>query len=237
MSGDAAMLKGSRVLVTGASRGYGAAVARALAVQGARLILTATESAHLERVGQDCRAAGAIVDVVVLDLSSVASVDAAAGSVAALVPRLEGVVMNAGIIGRRAPLGEADVDDVRHVLEVDLLNQVRLLQRIDPLIARDAAVVLVTSGAAGRAGWAGYALAKAGMEAAVRMLRDEWADRHVRVVAVNPGPIRTRMRAAAHPEEDPSTVPHPSARVGPVLAILAGEDPGPRIEASEWGLA
>lgn len=235
MRGDAAMLKGSRVLVTGASRGYGAAVARALAAHGAHLILTATDPAHLVRVVQDCRAAGTHVDSVVLDLASSQSVDAAAVAVAARAPRLEGVVMNAGIIGAKGMLGDVDVDDVRHVLEVDLQNQVRLLQRIDPLIAHDAGVVLITSGAAGRPGWAGYALAKAGLEVAGQMLREEWSDRRIRVVAVNPGPIRTRMRAAAHPHEDPSTVPHPSARVQAVLAILAGEDPGPRAEASEWG--
>ncbi|HSI31101.1 MAG TPA: hypothetical protein VK951_07215, partial [Miltoncostaeaceae bacterium] len=66
------------------------------------------------------------------------------------------------------------------------------------------------------------------------MLRDELADREIRCVGVNPGGTRTEMRAAAYPDEDPATVPHPSSRVGPFIAILAGEDPGPHVEAAQW---
>jgi NAD(P)-dependent dehydrogenase (short-subunit alcohol dehydrogenase family) len=66
------------------------------------------------------------------------------------------------------------------------------------------------------------------------MLREELADRRIRCVAVNPGPVRTEMRAAAHPKEDPATVPHPSTVVEPFLAIAAGADPGPRVDAAQW---
>jgi NAD(P)-dependent dehydrogenase (short-subunit alcohol dehydrogenase family) len=66
------------------------------------------------------------------------------------------------------------------------------------------------------------------------MWRRELADRGIRCVAVNPGPARTRMRAAAYPGEDPETVPRPSALVGPFVAIAAGTDPGPHVEAAEW---
>jgi len=119
---------------------------------------------------------------------------------------------------------------------VDLTGQVRLLQRLAPSIADHAGVVLVTSGAAGRPGYGAYAIAKAGLESVGLMLREEWARRGIRVVAVNPGPVRTQMRAEAHPAEDPATVPPPADRVAPVLAVLAGDDPGPRVQASEWGL-
>ncbi|MBL6633120.1 MAG: SDR family NAD(P)-dependent oxidoreductase [Thermoleophilia bacterium] len=237
MTPDDATLYGSRVLVTGASRGYGAAIARALAARGARLLLTATQESRLVRVADDCRAAGADTTAMTLHLSSPDSIDALATAVAAAVPRLEGVVMNAGVLGPTGPLDACDPDQVARAIQVDMLGQARLLTRLSPVIADGAGVVLVTSGAAGRPGYAGYALGKAGLEALGLMLREEWAHRGIRVVAINPGPVRTDMRAQAHPQEDPATVPPPSERVAPVLAVLAGEDPGPRVQAAEWGLS
>lgn len=237
MTPDDATLHGSRVLVTGASRGYGAAIARALAARGARLLLTATQEGRLARVADDCRAAGAETTALELDLASSDSIDGLAHAVAATVPRLEGVVMNAGVLGPTGPLDACDPDQVARAIQVDMLGQARLLARLSPVIADGAGVVLVTSGAAARPGYAGYALGKAGLEALGLMLRGEWAHRGIRVVAINPGPVRTDMRAQAHPEEDPATVPPPSERVAPVLAVLAGEDPGPRVQAAEWGLA
>lgn len=237
MTADGATLDGARVLVTGASRGYGAAVARALAARGAHLVLTATDTSHLARVADQCRAEGCACDLVALDLASPQSVDSAAADVGRAVPRLEGVVMNAGVLGPMGPLDRADPDAIGHAVDVDLTGQVRLLQRISPLIADRAGVVLVTSGAAARPGYGAYALGKAGLEALGLMLRQEWAPRGIRVVAVNPGPVRTAMRAEAHPEEDPATVPPPAERVAPVIAVLEGADPGPRVQASEWGLS
>lgn len=237
MAADAATLDGARVLVTGASRGYGAALARALAHDGARLVLTATSVDHLTRVRDDCRAAGATCDTVALDLSVARSIDAAAAGISALVSRLEGVVLNAGILGPLGPLDAADPDAVAEVLQVDLIGQVRLVQRLSPIIADGAGVVLVTSAAAGRPGYGGYALGKAGLDALAQMLREEWSHRGIRVVTVNPGPIRTRMRAQAHPSEDPATVPPPADRIAPVMAVLRGENPGPHVEAVQWGLS
>ncbi len=237
MAVDRANLSGSRVLVTGASRGYGAAVARALALHGARLLLTATEPVHLARVMRDCRGAGADCTAIVLDLADPASIDRAVEEVGATVPRLEGVVMNAGILGPMGPLDQADPDGIAHALAITLTGPVRVMQRLSPLIADRAGVVLVTSGAAARPGYGAYGLGKAGLEALGFMLRGEWAHRGIRVVAVNPGPVRTDMRAEAHPGEDPATVPPPSERVAPVLAVLAGDDPGPRVQAAQWGLS
>lgn len=237
MPADRANLVGSRVLVTGASRGYGAAIARALAAHDARLVLTATDTGHLAHVMERCVDAGAQCTAVALDLADEGSIDRAAAEVATAVPRLEGVVLNAGVLGPTGPLDRADPDAIRHAIDADFTGQVRLLQRLSPMIAQEAGVVLVTSGAAGRPGYGAYALGKAGLEALGLMLREEWADRGIRVVCVNPGPVRTDMRAEAHPGEDPATVPPPSERVDPVLAVLAGDDPGPLVQASEWGLA
>jgi NAD(P)-dependent dehydrogenase (short-subunit alcohol dehydrogenase family) len=224
-----------RAVVTGASRGVGRAIALAYAREGAALVVTGRSARGLEGVIRACREAGASCAPVVLDLADPASVDHAADAAVAALGRVDVVVNNAGVLGSRRPLAEADPDEVGHVVAVNLAGTLRLTQRLLPHLADGGAVISVTSGAAGRARWAGYAVSKLGLEGMTAMLREELADRGIRAVAVNPGPARTDMRAAAHPGEDPATVPHPSALVEPFLAIAEGADPGPRVEAAEWG--
>ena len=120
---------------------------------------------------------------------------------------------------------------------MNVTHQLRLIQGLAPLMASGAGVVIITSGAASKPGRGAYGLTKGMLDVAADVLRAEWAGRDVRVVRVNPGPLRTDMRAAVHPEEDPATVPPPSERVPPVIAVLKGADPGPCIQAAEWGLS
>ena len=235
---DAATLDGARVLVTGASRGYGAAIARALAAEGAYLLLTATDAGRLGPVADECRALGAAdVQCLALDLGDADSVDALTADVRALVPRLEGVVLNASIVGARGPIAQIAPADMQAAIVVNVTHQLRLINGIEGLIARGAGVVVVTSGAASKPGRGAYGLTKGMMDVVADVLREEWIDREVRVVRVNPGPLRTDMRAAVYPDEDPATVPPPAERVPPVIAVLKGANPGPRIQASEWGLS
>lgn len=236
--GDAATLDGARVLVTGASRGYGAAIARVLASEGASLLLTGTDASRMGGIADECRALGAAdVHCLSLDLGDAASVDALAAEVASLVPRLEGVVLNASIVGARGPIAEIAPADMQAAITVNVTHQLRLIHGIEPLIARGAGLVVITSGAASKPGRGAYGVTKGMMDVVADVLRDEWADREVRVVRVNPGPLRTDMRAAVYPDEDPATVPPPSERVPPVIAVLKGANPGPRIQASEWGVS
>ena len=235
---DAATLDGARVLVTGASRGYGAAIARALAAEGAYLLLTATDAGRLGPVADECRALGAAdVQCLALDLGDADSVDALTADVRALVPRLEGVVLNASIVGARGPIAQIAPADMQAAIVVNVTHQLRLINGIEGLIARGAGVVVVTSGAASKPGRGAYGLTKGMMDVVADVLREEWIDREVRVVRVNPGPLRTDMRAAVYPDEDPATVPPPAERVPPVIAVLKGANPGPRVQASEWGLS
>ena len=235
---DAATLDGARVLVTGASRGYGAAIARALAAEGAYLLLTATHAGRLGPVADECRALGAAdVQCLALDLGDADSVDALTADVRALVPRLEGVVLNASIVGARGPIAQIAPADMQAAIVVNVTHQLRLINGIEGLIARGAGVVVVTSGAASKPGRGAYGLTKGMMDVVADVLREEWIDREVRVVRVNPGPLRTDMRAAVYPDEDPATVPPPAERVPPVIAVLKGANPGPRVQASEWGLS
>jgi NAD(P)-dependent dehydrogenase (short-subunit alcohol dehydrogenase family) len=119
-------------------------------------------------------------------------------------------------------------------MAVNVTGLLALTKAVVPGMSDGGAIINVTSGAAGRPMWGAYSISKLAVDGITGMLRRELADRRIRCVAVNPGPARTEMRAAAYPDEDPRTVPRPSALVGPFVAIAAGADPGPHVEASEW---
>jgi NAD(P)-dependent dehydrogenase (short-subunit alcohol dehydrogenase family) len=227
-------LDGARVIVTGASRGIGRAVAEAVAAEGGRLVVTATRRANLDGLLARLAERGGDAHPVELDLADAGSVQAAAAEAVAALGRVEGLVNNAGVLGPLRSLADYPMDDWDRVLAANLTGTLRLTQGVLPAMSQGGAIINVTSGGAGRAGWGAYAVAKAGVEAVTAMLREELADREIRCVAVNPGGTRTAMRAAAHPDEDPATVPHPSSRTPPFIAILAGEDPGPRVESDQW---
>jgi NAD(P)-dependent dehydrogenase (short-subunit alcohol dehydrogenase family) len=227
-------LDGARVIVTGASRGIGRALAEAVAAEGGRLVVTATRRGNLERLLARLEQRGASAHPVALDLTDPASVRAAAAEAVAALGRVEGLVNNASLLGVRRPLADYPLDEWERVMAANVTGTLLLTQQVLPAMSRGGAVVNVTSGAAGRATWGAYAVSKLALAGITGMLREELADRGIRCVGVNPGGTRTAMRAAAYPDEDPATVPHPSARVAPFIAILAGEDPGPHVEAAEW---
>lgn len=221
-------LRGVRALVTGASRGLGRAVAGAFLVEGATVIGTAR---HPDPAGPGWPAG---VHPVALDLADPARVDAAAQAALAVHGGLDVVVNNAGLLGIRAPLAGYPPDLWDELMAVNVTGTLRLTQRLLPGLADGGAIINVTSGAAGRAGWGGYSITKLALNAITTMLREELAPRRIRCVAINPGPARTEMRAAAYPEEDPATVPAPEELVEPFVAVAAGADPGPLIQAAEW---
>jgi NAD(P)-dependent dehydrogenase (short-subunit alcohol dehydrogenase family) len=171
---------------------------------------------------------------VVLELGDPASVRDAAREAVLALGRVDVLVNNAGLLGSLGPLEDLPAGELEDVVAANLVGTLRLTQAILPAMSHGGAIVNVTSGAAGRAGWRGYAVTKAAIDAATRMLREELADRGIRCVAVNPGATRTAMRAAAHPQEDPATVPHPRSVVPPFVAIAEGADPGWFVEARQW---
>jgi NAD(P)-dependent dehydrogenase (short-subunit alcohol dehydrogenase family) len=227
-------LAGMRVVVTGASRGLGRALAEGFAEEGARVVATATTVRRLEGTLIRMRERGADAQGVPLDLRDAASIAEAAAQAVAVLGRVDAVVNNASLLGLRVPLADHPMDVWDEVLAVNLSGTVAFTQALIPAISQGGAIVNVTSGAAGRAGWGAYGVSKLALEGVTSMLRQELADTGIRCVAVNPGPLRTTMRAAAYPQEDPATVPHPSSVLEPFVAIVAGVDPGPRINAAEW---
>jgi NAD(P)-dependent dehydrogenase (short-subunit alcohol dehydrogenase family) len=214
-------LAGARVIVTGASRGIGRAVAEAVAVEGGRLVVTATRLENLEGVLARARERGAEAHGVALDLADPDSVRAAASEAVAALGRVEGLVNNASLLGVRRPLADYPVDVWERVMVVNVSGTLRLTQAVLPALSRGGAIVNVTSGAAGRPTWGAYGVSKLALDGITRVLREELAEREIRCVGVNPGGTRTAMRAAAYPDEDPATVPHPSSRVAPFMSLIA----------------
>lgn len=220
--------------MTGASRGIGRAVAEAFAREGADLALTATRSAHLGSTADACRAAGVQVTCLELDLRDRASATHAGDQAVAALGRVDVLVNNAGLLGMRAPLAEYPLDVLEEVMAASVTGPLALAQRVLPAMPPGAVIINVTSGAAGRPGWGAYGISRLAVDGLTQMLRSELAEREIRCVAINPGPARTTMRAAAHPKEDPATVPHPSSLVEPFVAIAAGAQTDWRVEASQW---
>lgn len=228
-------LDGVRAVVTGASRGVGRTVAEAYLREGASVVVTARELAHLDAL---CRAAeplpGRLARTLALELGDPESVRAAADAARSELGRVDVIVNNAGLLGERVPLSETPGEDLLRALAVNVVGPVGLVAGLRGALTDTAVVINVTSGAAGRADWGAYGLSKAALNTATQMLADELAAYGVRVVAINPGAVRTQMRRAAHPAEDPATVAHPRTIVEPFVAIAAGAPARGVVEARQW---
>jgi NAD(P)-dependent dehydrogenase (short-subunit alcohol dehydrogenase family) len=208
-------LAGRLALVTGASRGLGAAIARRFAAEGAELILLARTVGGLEEVDDAVRAAGSRATLVPLDLADFSAIDRLGAALHERHGRLDVLVGNAGILGTLSPLAHIDPKDWQRVIDVNLTANWRLIRSLDPLLRAGPAgrAMFVTSslGQAPRAYWGGYAVAKTGLEQLVGIYAREVAMTKVKVNLVDPGRLRTRMRAEAYPGEDPTTLALPDS--------------------------
>jgi NAD(P)-dependent dehydrogenase (short-subunit alcohol dehydrogenase family) len=209
-------------------------VAEGFAAEGARLVLTATDPRHLDAVLAALRERGAEAHGVRLDLADAGSCAAAGAEALGALGRIDVLVNNASLLGERIELADYPMDVFDRVMAVNVTGTVRLTQAVLPGMADGGAIVNVTSGAAARATWGAYGVSKHALDGVTRMLRDELAPRGIRCVGVNPGGLRTAMRAAAYPGEDPATLPRPESVVPVFVAIAEGADPGPHVEARDW---
>lgn len=234
-------LAGRLALVTGASRGIGAAVARAFAREGAHVILTARTQGGLEDVDDAIRSAGGEpATLLPADLTDFDVIDRLGAAIYERFGRLDILVGNAGVLGPLTPVAHIDPEDWDRVMAINLTACYRLIRSLDPLLRLSSAgrAIFVTSGAAdGRhAYWGPYAVSKGGLEVLVRTWAMELANTHVRANLINPGGTRTRMRAEAFPGEDPNLLPTPE-EVAEVFVPLAEDScnlNGARIEARGW---
>ena len=199
-------------LVTGASRGIGYATALALARTGAHVIAVARTTGGLEELDDAIRSGGGggSATLVPLDLKDYAGIERLGGALAQRYGRLDVLVGNAALLGPLSPLGHVEAKAWDDVLAVNVTANWQLLRTLDILLKRSDAgrVVFVTSGAArsARAYWGPYSVSKAALETLARTYAAETATTNVRINLFNPGATRTRMRAAAMPGEDPTSL-------------------------------
>ena len=224
-------LTGRVILVTGASRGLGAAVALACAAQGAKLVLAARTGGALEELDDAIRRQGGEpATLAVLDLNKGELIDALGRSLFDRYGRLDGLVAAAGELGIITPASHLEPALLQQLLAVNLLANQRLIRSLDPLLraAPNGRAVFVTDGAAGpgRAYWGGYAATKAGLEALVLAYAAELRLTQLHVNLFDPGPMATRLRAQAFPGERPGSVPDPAGAATALVELLRPEFTG-----------
>ncbi|HMT44171.1 MAG TPA: SDR family NAD(P)-dependent oxidoreductase [Chakrabartia sp.] len=227
-------------LVTGASRGIGAATAEALAVQGAHVILTARTAKALEEVEERIHASGGTATIAPMDMLDGDSIGRLAHAVSERWGKLDILVLNAAMLGSLAPAQHLDPKEFGQVLTLNVGAQAVMISAFDALLRASGhgRVFGITSsvGRTPRAYWGGYGASKAAFDTLLGAYADEQANLgRIRVAIIDPGATRTRMRAEAYPGEDPATVKDP-ALVGARIAALAvdGFETGlrERVEAS-----
>ncbi|MGQ4272766.1 SDR family NAD(P)-dependent oxidoreductase [Terrihabitans sp. B22-R8] len=220
-------LAGRTALVTGASRGIGAAIAEHLAEAGAHIIAVARTVGGLEELDDSVRAKGGSATLVPLDVLDYEGVDRLAGAVLERFGKLDILIGNAGVLGPLSPLGHVDQKAWDNVMAVNVTANWRLIHAMDPLLRRSDAgrAVFVSSGAATniRAYWGPYSVSKAALEALVRTYAEETRNTPIRVNLFNPGATRTKMRKQAMPGEDPMTLPTAQDVAAHILDLV---DPG-----------
>ncbi|SEK43723.1 Short-chain dehydrogenase [Sphingomonas palmae] len=209
-------LEGKLALVTGASRGIGAATAIALAAQGAHVVITARTAKDLEAVEERIFDAGGSATIAPLDLTQTDSIARLATAVADRWNALDVLVLNAGMLGQLAAVPAIDPKELAQVLTLNVSAQVAMIQAFDPLLRRSdgARVIGVTSsvGAKPRAYWGAYGASKAAFDTMLGAYGDEMVEvSKVRTAILDPGATRTKMRARAYPGEDPASVKPPEA--------------------------
>jgi len=238
-------LNGKSVLLTGASRGLGRALAEQLARAGARVVMVARSEPELTRVAAAIREAGGEAHALVADVGRKQDVYPLAGAAAALVGPIDVLIHNASALGP-VPLRlllDTECEDLSSVLETNLVGPFRLSKVIAGSMAlrKAGTIVHISSDASVSAyeRWGAYSVSKAALDHLSRLWAAELAERGVRVLSVDPGEMDTRMHAQAMPEADPATLARPADVAERIVALLADETApsGSRIEAQSWRAA
>ena len=230
------ILEGRLALVTGASRGIGAATAEALAREGAHVVLTARTAADLEQVEERIHCLGGSATIAPLDLTDGDSIARLAAAVGGRWEALDVLVLNAATLGSLTPVPAIDGKEFNRVLTLNVVAQQALIAAFDPMLRRSAAgrLVALTSsvGQHPRAYWGAYGASKAALETLVLAYGDEVQNTTaIRAAIVDPGATRTAMRARAFPGEDAATLKPPSAVADAIVHLLGREfETGERIE-------
>lgn len=234
-------LEGAVAIITGASRGLGRAVAMRFAKEGARLAICSRHAAAGEATAHEIRRTGGNVLAVKADVASDRDVDRLVMMTLKTFGRVDVLVNNAGVLTPKTPLHRVTVKDWDLALAVNLRGPFLCMRAVLPhlLAQRQGSIINVSSGAGRREAplWGPYAVSKFGIEGLTVLAAGETRGSGVRINAVNPGGLRTAMRAAAYPDEDPMTLPVPDDITG-LFVYLASEASrevtGQSLDAREW---
>ena len=235
-------VRGRGILVTGGSRGLGAALAKELARKGARLALVARDEAALQRVVRSIEAEGGEAHAIAADVGGKEDVYAIAGTAAALVGDVEVVIQNASTLGRVPLLLLADTacEDLEQVLAVNLVGPFRLTKALaGPMLLRGRGLVVHLSSDAAVAAyprWGAYGSSKAALDHLARIWAAELDGTGVRFFGVDPGEMDTAMHAEAMPDADRTSLAHPKTVARKIAQMIADDSipNGARLEASAW---
>src|SRR3954470_7451480 len=229
-------LAGRTALVTGASRGIGAATAEALAAAGAHVVITARTAADLEAVEERVHSAGGSATIAPLDLTESDSIARLASAAAERWGSLDILVLNAAMLGALTPVAQIDGKEFNRLLTLNVLANQALIANFDPLLRKSAAgrVIAVTSsvGRTPRAYWGAYGASKAALETLLLSYGEEVRNTSgVRVAMVDPGATATKMRQRAYPGEDQAILKPPSAVADAIVRLLQRDfETGERLE-------
>ncbi len=232
----AGFLGGQVALVTGASRGIGAATAEALAREGAHVVITARTTGGLEEVEDRIHQAGGSATIAPLDLTDGDSIARLGAAIAERWDALDLLVLNAAMLGTLTPVPHIDAKEFSKLLTLNLLAQQAMIAAFDPMLRKSeqGRVLAVTSsvGRHPRAYWGAYGASKAALETLLLSYADETRNfSSPKVAIIDPGATATKMRARAFPGEDPATVKPPSAVADAIVDLLkSGFETGHRLE-------
>ena len=233
------MLQDKVTLITGASQGLGKALALAFAKDGAQVVVNARSEESIRPIAEEVKVTGAEVLAVAADVSKSADVERMVDETVERFGKIDVLINNAGLLGPRVRIEEYPEDEWRRVIDANLTGPFLVSKAAIPHLPEGGSIINVVSGVSveGRAEWGAYSVSKFGVEGLTQILAAELAEISIRVNAVDPGGMRTEMRAAAYPEEDPATRITPEENTA-VFLYLASEESegvtGERFKAQEF---
>jgi NAD(P)-dependent dehydrogenase (short-subunit alcohol dehydrogenase family) len=233
------MLEGKVAMITGASQGLGRALALAFAREGGRVVINSRSEETIRPVAEEAESLGAEVLALAADVSRSADGERLVSAAAERYGRIDVLVNNAGVLGPRVPIEEYPEDEWRRVIDANLTGPFLVTKAAIPHMPEGGSIINVVSGVSveGRAGWGAYSVSKFGVEGLTQILAAELEEHGIRANAVDPGGMRTGMRAAAYPEEDPLTRMTPEENTDIFLYLASDESrgvTGQRFKAQEF---
>jgi NAD(P)-dependent dehydrogenase (short-subunit alcohol dehydrogenase family) len=233
------MLESKVAMVTGASQGLGRALALAYAKEGAQVVINSRSEESIRPVAEEVESTGAEVLALAADVSKSVDVEKMVDAAVERFGRVDVLVNNAGVLGPRVAIAEYPEGEWRRVIDANLTGPFLVSKAVTEHMPEGGSIVNVVSGVSveGRARWGAYSVSKFGVEGLTQILAAELEERGIRANAVDPGGMRTEMRAAAYPEEDPMTRITPEENTD-VFVYLASDESkgvtGKRFKAQEF---